>query len=362
MITFYPGPSKVYPQVPRYVQEAYEAGVLSINHRSLEFVALSARAIRQVKEKLRVPDDYTVLYASSATECWEIISQSLVAHASYHVYNGAFGEKWYRYARQLQPQADGYAFERQQPLQVDDLHPPEGSEIICLTQNETSNGTAMDKATLTEIRSRFADMLIAVDATSSLAGVDLPMAQADVWYASVQKCFGLPAGMALLICSPRALAQAQEVGERDHYNSLLLMQEKMQDWQTTHTPNVLAIYLLMRTLEARKGIEEVDQQTQQRYAQWVDFLSDLDGLRLLIDDPAVRSRTVIPIESDSETINRLRDEANAVGITLGNGYGDLKPTTLRIANFPAMEDDEIDQLKKFLRNDEGSKPTRRGME
>ena len=350
MISFYPGPSKVYPQIPRYVQEAYDQGMLSVNHRSAAFVALSARAIQLLKEKLRVPDDYTVFYTSSATECWEIISQSLVSKASYHVYNGAFGEKWFRYAQQLQPQAEGYAFDRQQPLALDRMQPPDDAEIICLTQNETSNGTAIAPAALANVRARFPDTLIAVDATSSMAGIHLPIAQADVWYASVQKCFGLPAGMALLIGSPRALEKARQVGENKHYNSWLLMQQHMERWQTTHTPNVLSIYLLMRTLEARPGMEETDRQTQERYTQWINFLSALDKVRLLIHDPALRSRTVIPIESDAETIHRLRDQAKAAGIMLGNGYGNLKPTTLRIANFPAIEDHEISQLADFLRS------------
>lgn len=350
MPTFYPGPSKVYPSVPRYVQEAYEQGILSINHRSPEFVAISQRAIQLVKEKLRVPDDYTVFYTSSATECWEIISQSLVSRASYHVYNGAFGEKWFRYAQQLQPQATGYRFDEQQALVPEEGQPPKEAEIICLTQNETSNGTALAPALLANLRDQFPDKLIAVDATSSLAGVDLPIARADAWYASVQKCFGLPAGLALLICSPRALEQAERLGENKHYNSLLYMQEQMQRWQTTHTPNVLNIYLLMRTLEVRPGIRDVDRQTQARYHEWIRFLSELTFAELLIRNAEVRSPTVIPIEAEPGTINRLRAKAKQAGIILGNGYGSLKPTTLRIANFPAIEDHEIEQLQSFLRS------------
>ena len=57
---------------------------------------------------------------------------------------------------------------------------------------------------------------------------------------------------------------------------------------------------------------------------------------------------MIPIEAEPETINRLRAQARQAGITLGNGYGDLKPTTLRIANFPAILDEEIRQLRNFL--------------
>ena len=68
----------------------------------------------------------------------------------------------------------------------------------------------------------------------------------------------------------------------------------------------------------------------------VDFLSDMKKIHLLVNDPALRSRTVIPIEAEPETINQLREQARQAGITLGNGYGDLKATTLRIANFPAI--------------------------
>ena len=237
--------------MPRYVQEAYEQGVLSINHRSEEFVTISQQTIALVKEKLNVPDDYTVFYVSSATECWEIISQSLVRHCSYHVHNGAFGQKWFRYAQQLQARADQYAFNFQQSLRASQLEP--SSKRRCFASPTTKPRTARRSpaATLADVRIRFPEPLIAVDATSSLAGVELPIALADVWYASVQKCFGLPAGMAVLICSPRALEKAQRVGENQHYNSLLYMQEQMQRWQTTHTPNVLGIYLLMRTLQDR---------------------------------------------------------------------------------------------------------------
>ncbi len=350
MITFYPGPSKVYEQVPQYVREAYAEGILSINHRSAEFVEISRQTIRLVKEKLAVPDDYTVFYASSATECWEMISQSLVRQRSYHVYNGAFGEKWFRYAQRLQPEASDHPFDPQTALDVSALTPPSGTEVMALTHNETSNGTAIHPAILRDIRQRFPEVTLAVDATSSLAGVALPIDQADVWYASVQKCFGLPAGLAVMICSPRALAQAQRVGERAHYNSLLYMQEQMQRWQTTHTPNVLGIYLLMRTLSARAEIETIDKQTHHRHQAWVNHLSSLPYLELLIRDPAVRSRTVTPVRADARIINQLRRAAQAAGITLGKGYGALKETTLRIANFPAITDAEIASLQQFLRD------------
>lgn len=350
MISFYPGPSRVFSQIPQYVQEAYEQGILSINHRSEEFVAISSRTIHLLKQRLKIPDDYTIFFTSSATECWEIISQSLVKKASFHIYNGAFGEKWYSYAQKLQAQAYGWPFDQQEKPDLQNLSIPADTEIIALTHNETSNGTAVPQEVLREIRQRYEDRLIAIDATSSMAGVYLDMTLADIWYASVQKCFGLPAGMAVLICSPEAVKKAGAIGEKGHYNSMVFMAEQMQRWQTTYTPNVLDIYLLMRTLENRPDIEQTESIIRKRYQNWMTTLSDLSCINMLVKNEEVHSSTVIAMEAVPEVINRLRSEAKQAGIILGNGYGKLKSFTLRIANFPAIEDHEIEKLQNFLKD------------
>src|SRR4051794_37503246 len=95
MITFFPGPSKVYPEVQTYFQDAYNQGLLSANHRSSDFTVISKRVVDLLKEKLNVPADYTIYFTSSATEGWEILAQSLTKKYSYHIFNGAFGKKWF---------------------------------------------------------------------------------------------------------------------------------------------------------------------------------------------------------------------------------------------------------------------------
>ena len=49
-----------------------------------------------------------------------------------------------------------------------------------------------------------------------------------------------------------------------------------------------------------------------------------------------------------ETIEKIKKSAKAKGFLLGDGYGELKSTTLRIANFPALKDSEVKKLMKFL--------------
>lgn len=337
MLTFYPGPSKVYPQVAQYAADAVQQGILSLNHRSPEFMAIVQETMRLLREKLAIPADYHIAFTSSATECWEIVAQSLTAFTSIHPTSGAFGEKWRQYAHRIKP-----------PIDISE------ADVLCVTQNETSNGTQVPMDMLARFRQQFTG-LIAVDAVSSMAGIVLDWLMADVWFASVQKCFGLPAGLAVLIYSPRALEQAERIDERAHYNSLLFMHENFAQFQTPYTPNGLGIYLLMRVLQQVSPIAAIDAITKQRAADWYRFFDEEmaeSPFTLLhpaqVTNGPVRSDTVIAVEGPEVAIKAIKGAAKAAGITLGNGYGAWKNTTFRIANFPAIDNREIEQLKAFI--------------
>jgi phosphoserine aminotransferase len=348
MISFYPGPSKVHDSIPAYVKDAYKEGILSVNHRSEDFIQMSKKTISLLKERLRIPKSYSVFFTSSATECWEIIAQSLYEKDSFHFHNGAFGQKWFDYTKRLHIGAISSPFELNSfPDPV--LIPQNYEGIICLTQNETSNGTQISGSVLKKIRQRNTQALIAIDATSSMGGIRLDFKSADIWFASVQKCFGLPAGLGLMMCSPAALEKAFRINERDHYNSLTFMMEMMEKWQTSFTPNVLAIYLLMRVLEAMPGIKEVEEKTIRRYTEWNDFLEERNTISHLITNKKTHSFTVLPIKAEQEVVDAIKKEAKKNGILLGEGYGPFKPYTFRIANFPAITGKEIKTLKSFLK-------------
>ncbi|MFN8357233.1 MAG: aminotransferase class V-fold PLP-dependent enzyme [Spirosomataceae bacterium] len=348
MMTFYPGPSKVYPQLADYLQDAVASGILSVNHRSQPFMDLLAETIRLFKQKLNLPADYQVYFVSSATECWEIIAQSLVQGNTYHCYNGAFGKKWFEYTAKLGIEAYALPFGVNEHLSV-----PRGilpKTVCCFTHNETSNGTALTDDVLEsyQIARTHQGVLLAIDATSSMGGVNLPWQLADVWFASVQKCFGLPAGLGVMVCSPQAIEQATRLNERNHYNSLLFIHENFAQYQTPYTPNVLGIYLLNRVLQQIPTIAETAQVIKKRAKEWYDFFENNTSWNLLAKQPEVRSDTVITVSGATPAIQSIKSRCKEAGITLGNGYGEWKDTTFRIANFPAIEQSEIAQLKTLL--------------
>ncbi|WP_028522673.1 aminotransferase class V-fold PLP-dependent enzyme [Runella limosa] len=359
MITFYPGPSKIYPQVEQYLQEAYRSGILSMNHRSQGFMDVLKETLRLMHEKLDIPADYSIYLVSSATEAWEIVAQSLTSQHSAHHYNGAFGKKWFSYATHIVPQTSGSLFPINQTLPYHLFQEGEEStafnrqrlsdyEVLCLTHSETSNGTQIRMQELAEVRA-MTPALMAIDATSSMGGVAFDWTLGDVWFASVQKCFGLPAGMGVMVCSPQALEKARAVNDILRYNSLLFIHENFEKYQTHYTPNTLGVYLLMRVMEQLEPIFAIDLRTVKRAESLYQFIENETNWEPLVTNKATRSDTVIAVKGEPQAIAALKKEATLAGITLGNGYGEWKNNTFRIANFPAIEDEEIEQLRSFLR-------------
>jgi phosphoserine aminotransferase len=347
VVSFYPGPSRVYDGIPQYVAAAHRQGVLSMNHRSDEFVVLCKQTVKLLRDKLRIPTAYEIFFTTSATECWETIAQSVIERESIHIYNGAFGEKWFEYTKKLKPNARAINFSRESILDPNTLKFDTG-DLICITQNETSNGTQVKDELIRAIKTNNPEHLLAVDATSSMAGIVLDFELADIWYASVQKCFGLPAGLALMICSPRAIARIEKLGERNHYNSLMFVREMMNKHQTNCTPNVLGIYLLMCVLKKLPTITKVENTIRARSASWEKFFLKSKQLSFLVSNTETRSYTVMAISGAEDHIRLLKEKARQRGFLLGEGYGDLKKTSFRIANFPALKQAEIRALMKFL--------------
>jgi phosphoserine aminotransferase len=343
MISFYPGPSKIYPQIAYYLQDAVKEGILSQNHRSQAFMDMLSACISLFKQKLNIPTDYHVYFTSSATECWEIVAQSFTAKGSLHIYNGAFGQKWFEYSRKIVGDTTfdiSFDLEENIPILATDTSK---YDVLCITQNETSNATQVD---VSQIPST--DTLIAFDVTSSIGGIELDWTKGDIWLSSVQKCLGLPAGLGVMICSPKAIRQAEIIGERKHYNSFLFMHENFEKYQTPFTPNVLSIYLLKRVMGQVDNIEVISKKIKTRNQDFCKFIEQETVWQLLIENPFLRSDTVIAIEGVTDAVKEIKQKTKEAGITLGNGYGNWKETTFRIANFPAIEDWEFEALKSCL--------------
>ncbi len=339
MITFYPGPSKIDERLPKWLEEGLESRILSANHRSEAFMLQYQEIQDLFREVFELPSDFEVYFLSSATECWEVISQSFAGKSFHHYFNGSFGEKWYETNRMLGVKCQKTIFSINE-------HPPAGEvsqDVICITHNETSNGSKVPDAFIIKMREDNPEKIIAVDATSSMAGVMLPWISADIWYASVQKCFGLPAGMGIFFCHKRAL---KHLSKDAHYNSIENLHRHYLNWQTTHTPNVANIYFLWCLLQDHKGLALRSEKITNRAKYLYDFFEDQNVFSPLIEEKSLRSDTVLCIKTSEIVLADLAEFMESKEIILGKGYGAWKNETFRIANFPAIKRYEFDYLKK----------------
>ena len=348
-VFFTVGPSQLDRAFPLYCKEAYESGILSQNHRSQAFMQLWEATKLLIHQKLEVPSHYTVIACSSATECWEIIWQSLSKDGTFHIYTGAMGEKW-RKSSEAGNRCAGYIQVSPQKSLQTTLKEKLRGDVLCLTHNETSNGTQISDTLLHKFAShaKAKEMLVAVDATSSLGAQSLPLTKIDLCFASVQKGLGLPAGLAVLFASPFAIQRAKEIAETNYYNSFLHSYTHFMKSQAPYTPNILGLYLLMRTLEDRPPLGLISDQTQRRAKQWYTFLEKYKYTPY-ISSPLLRSHTILMIKDHPIRIQNLQKRAKQEGYILGPGYGDLRTSTLRIANFPNLLSEDIQGLQKFLR-------------
>jgi phosphoserine aminotransferase len=344
-LNFYPGPSKLYPKVREILLEAYDSGILSCNHRSEQGMELIAGAVAAVKKHLNVPADYHVYFTSSATECWEIVAQSLLRGKVQFLYNGAFGKKWFKYAV-LNPSSEpnlkprGSRYELNQT--ISEIEIDADNQAICTVTNETSNGSQLANNELLKLRENNQEALICLDATSGLGGRDFDISVADVWLASAQKCFGLPAGLGIMIVSPKAIELAIKIDERNHYNSLLNIHENFLKSQTHYTPNMLGVYTLKHLLDSLENISIIGKKNKTRADELYKKLSSNKNFETLIKNPETRSETVLAFghSNPQSMLERLKKQ----GITLGKGYGEWAESTFRIANFPAITDQEFETL------------------
>ena len=237
---FTPGPSGLYFTVEHHLKQAIKHGVTSISHRSKEYIKIHEAADQNLRSLLNLPEDYSIVFTNSATEIWEKLADTFIQQRSLHIANGAFSKKFYSVAANL-----GYDADLIESDWGDLPESFEGSKsdynLIGVTHNETSTGvqTPLDK--IYDLKRLYPNSVVTLDAVSSLPVVDLDYAKIDTVYASVQKAFGLPAGLGIWLINK----SSEEIARKLHHDgkirngshSLINLIDQSKKFQTPSTPN-----------------------------------------------------------------------------------------------------------------------------
>lgn len=348
------GPSKLYPGVTDFITRSLQEGLGELSHRSPQFSILSENTLTSFRSFFQIPDDYHIYYLSSATEGMEVVLRSGVTTKSCHVVNGNFGELWSKQAQRAQKEVQVLT-NGEQRVPLDAIVPDADAELLAITANETASGISYSPEDLAKIRHRYPECLLAVDVTSSMGAVAYDFRSADAWFFSVQKALGMPAGLGLLVVSPRFFEKAHLREAEGHdvgaHHSLPGLHKKMVGkYQTPTTPNVLSIAtlgFLADSLQKEYGdIVSLYQYTSAKAQKLYAFFEAHPSLSPAVQEG--RSETTIVVDGSEDYLQDLHARLATKDIVVGKGYGLKKTTQLRIANFPVHREEDMQVLLDAL--------------
>ncbi|NQZ76414.1 MAG: aminotransferase class V-fold PLP-dependent enzyme [Ekhidna sp.] len=344
-IYFTPGPAQLFYTFEEHLKRALFEDIPSISHRSKQFNAVVQQTTEALIELLNLPAGYQPYYINSANEAWDRIIQNLVKDSSHHFVNGAFSKKFFDFALAHNRSSsqtlvqDGEVFENWQ-IPVD-------AELIGITKNETSVGFTITEKEISELRVANKEKLIALDIVSALPGIETDFKNVDTAYFSVQKAFGMPAGLGVWIANERChevalkLSQNQSLGS---YRALPNLKKFGDKYQTPETPNMLYIYLLGKIAEdmVKVGQKKIKNDTIYKSTILNQAIEDHPNLTHFVKSKDHRSKTTLVATSDKaeEIIKQFAQK----GLILGSGYGKHAKNHIRIANFPTHSKESIEMV------------------
>lgn len=351
---FTPGPAELYPTFTRHLQTAMDEQIGSISHRSQQFRAIYQFADEQLRTLLNIPATHGIFFTGSASEVWERVLLNCVEHESFHLVNGSFSQKFFDYANSLHKYAHVLEKPFGEGFDVADIEVPEYAELVCLTHNETSSGVQMRPADMHKLKRKYPKKLFVVDMVSSAPHPNLDFSLIDSAFFSVQKAFGMPAGLGVWIANEACLAKAERLHKYESmvtgaHHTLPTLWKHYRTFETPATPNVLFIYLLGKIAEDfnRIGIDTIRKQTEEKARMLYKFLDDSPRFNPFVREDRHRSQTVVVATTQKPA--DLLVTANQAGMIVGSGYGAFKDSQIRIANFPATSSEQLQALIHTLR-------------
>lgn len=349
---FTPGPSQMYPGVSEFIHEAIQNDICSISHRSAQYVEIHKKADQELRKLLSLPNDYSIYFIGSASEAWERIFLNCVNKSSFHFVNGSFSKKFYSYGKSL-----GFDVQKEEVSLGEgcnwDIKSVPEVDMIAFTHNETSSGVSTPLQFIHSAKENHPDAIIAVDCVSSLPYPQLDFSKIDTAFFSVQKCFGLPAGLGVWLVNDACKKKAKQLAEKrivGGHHTIEELEEKAKKFQTPSTPNVLDIFLLGKVVEKMNetGVDELRNQTDKKAKLLYDFIQGSSFLDFGVDVEEFRSNTVI-VANTSIPPKDINDYLEPHNMSVGSGYGSKKESQIRIANFPAHSLESMENLVSLLK-------------
>ena len=341
---FIPGPTNI----PEAIRKAVD--MPTIDHRSPAFARLFKPAVAGVKRVLRMGEGEVIILPSTGTGGWEAaITNTLspgdtVLAARF----GMFSHRWIDMCQRhgLTVQIIETPWGQGAPsagigaaLRADTGH---AIKAVLATHNETATGVKSD---IGGIRAAMGDhpALLLVDGVSSIGSMPFDMAGwgVDIAVAGSQKGFMLPAGLAILGVSPKAMAAMEGAGLSRCFFDFKDMLRTYAAGAYPYTPPVGLIAGLARSIELLEdeGLEAVYAR-HTRLATGVRRAVAAWGMVPCAVSPDLYSDTVtaVMVPAGCNGTDLVQLAASKYGVAFGVGLGEVAGKVFRIGHLGMLTD------------------------
>jgi phosphoserine aminotransferase len=349
VFNFSPGPAMLPEPVLRRAQaelldwKGSGMSVMEVSHRGTDFIEFAAQSERVLRELLRVPDNYKVLFLQGgATLQFAAVPLNLApagAVADY-VVTGNWGEKAVqeaeRYVR-VNVAATSKASKFTTVPDPSTWQLSSSAAYLHYTPNETVFGVEFH--TVPEV----SDSPLVADMSSTILSRPIDVSRFGVIYAGAQKNIG-PAGLAIVIVREDLLGRARR--ETPGVIDYKTMAENDSMWNTPSTLSWYFAGLVFDWLKEQGGIEAMGK-INERKATKLYAAIDSSGFYKNPVDKAYRSWMNIPFTLPDPALDKpFLQEAKAVGLT--NLKGHRVVGGMRASLYNAMPEAGVDALISFM--------------
>ncbi|MFX0595082.1 phosphoserine transaminase [Melissospora conviva] len=342
------GPSKIQPAAVSALADV-ASDFLGTSHRQKTVRDQVARLRRGLAEFFSLPEGYEVVLGNGGTTAfWEVATFGLIRDRAQFASFGEFGAKFAKSVAQA-PFLGEPTIRKAEPGSAPALIAEAGVDAYALPQNETSTGVAVP---VKRVAGADPGALLLVDATSAAGGLDVDVAESDVYYFAPQKCFASDGGLWLALMSPAALARATEIKESGRYIpgflDLVTAIDNSRLEQTYNTPALATIFLAAEQtdwMNSQGGLAWAAKRTAESAGIIYGWAERSDVATPFVTDPGLRSNVVATIDfAEDVDATAIAKALRANGILDTEPYRKLGRNQLRVALYPAIDPADVEAL------------------
>ena len=331
---YIPGPTEVRDDVIEAMAQPM------FGHRMDRMTDLYTTIVEDTKAFLGTDNDVIVLTASG-TEFWEASTLNLVDDRMLCATSGSFSERFANVADRLGTDVDRLEYEWGKAVKPEDVRAAleasdDGYDVVGCVMNESSTGVRNPIEEIGDVVAEYPDTYFVVDAVSSLGGdyVDIDAHGIDVIFASTQKAFAMPPGLAVCVVSEDAYDRELETESASWYGGFQRCLDYYDRKGQTHSTPAIPIMLAYRT-QMKRMLDEGHTARDERHREMAEYTREWAREHFdMFPEAGYESQTVSCIANTrgidvAETIEAVSERYDMV---FSNGYGTIGEETFRIGH------------------------------